>query len=72
MPMHDAQHDPRPHPGGHRPPEQGKQPSPGLLSQSDPEPERSAGRPSIWLIVIVVLVFAGIIGMHLAGIGPSH
>jgi hypothetical protein len=46
-------------------------PTPGLLSQSDPQPERPTRRPPIWLIVIVLLV-AGVILMHVAGVGPSH
>jgi hypothetical protein len=72
MPMHDAQHEPRPHPAGHSPPQGGReQGRSGQLSQSDPEPEPFSRRPPIWLIIIA-LVFIGIIAMHVVGVGPSH
>jgi hypothetical protein len=63
---HGPGHRPRAHAAGHTPPQQ-----PRALSQSDPEPARSTRRPPIWLIVVVLLL-AGIIVMHLAGVGPSH
>jgi hypothetical protein len=67
--MHQAPHHPRPHPRGHkRPQEHGEQQKPGLLSQSDPEPERSTWRPPVWLIIIGVLLVAFVV-LHLAG-GP--
>lgn len=64
---HSPGHQPRPHSPGHQPPaEQRRQQTPGVLSQSDPEPERPS-RPPIWLIVIVLLI-AGVIVMHMAGV----
>jgi hypothetical protein len=70
--MHDAPHEPRPHPAGHRPPQGGGEPGrPGQLSQSDPEPDASSRRPPVW-IIIIALVFIGIIVMHVSGVGPSH
>jgi hypothetical protein len=71
--MHEAPyHQPRAHPAGHEPPrEQRDEDRSGLLSQSDPEPARSTRRPPLWLIVVVLLL-AGIIVMHVAGVGPSH
>ncbi len=46
----------------------------GVLSESDPEPKRSTGRPPIWLIIIGVLLVCGLVALHLAGVfGPgSH
>jgi hypothetical protein len=55
-----------------RSPEQRQHPGPGLLSQSDPEPERSTGRPPIWLIAIIVLLVTGFVVLHLTGVfGPA-
>jgi hypothetical protein len=57
-----------------RPPQQPEQHRHGLLSHSDPEPERSKGRAPIWLIIIVVLLVTGFVVLHLTGaVGPgSH
>jgi hypothetical protein len=65
--QHGPGHQPRAHTGSHQPPpEQRAQHSPGLLSQSDPEPGRPTRRPPVWLIIIVLLI-AGVILMHAAG-----
>lgn len=64
---HAPSHQPRPHSPGHQPPPQRQQRTPGVLSQSDPEPERPSRRPPIWLIVIVLLI-TGVIVMHMAGV----
>lgn len=64
---HAPGHQPRRHSGGHHGPQQQReQPTPGLLSQSDPDPARPTRRPPIWLIVIVLLL-VGFIALHLAG-----
>jgi hypothetical protein len=57
-----------------RSPDQPEQRRAGLLSQSDPEPERSTGRPPIWLILIIALLVTGFVVLHLTGVfGPgSH
>jgi hypothetical protein len=52
--------------------ERQEHPRPGLLSRSDPEPERPTGRVPIWLIVIIVLLVAGFVVLHLTGVaGPG-
>ena len=75
--MHEASNRPdhRPTPSGHQgEQEQSEQPVPGLLSQSDPEPARTSGRPPLWLMILVVLLLAAVIVLHLSGaVGPgSH
>jgi hypothetical protein len=67
-------HDPSPQPSGHQGGQQQEEATPGLLSQSDPDPGPRTGRPPIWLIVIVVLILAAMIVLHLTGaVGPgSH
>ena len=46
--------------------------TPGLLSQSDPEPERSTSRAPIWLIILIVLLVTGFVILHLTGaVGPA-
>lgn len=75
--MHEAPHpqDIGQHPTGPQGgQEEWEQPTPGLLSQSDPEPGRTTGRPPIWLIMIVALLIAAVIVLHLSGaVGPgSH
>jgi hypothetical protein len=75
--MHDAPdrtETPTPVEGTRRSPEQPEHPGHGLLSQSDPEPESSNGRPPIWLIIVFVALVAGFVVLHLAGVlGPgSH
>ena len=75
--MHETSNRPdhRPTKSGHRGEQQHReQPTPGVLSQSDPEPARTTGRPPIWLMIIVVLLLAGVIVLHLTGVvGPgSH
>lgn len=59
----------------HRPARSPVEPgTPGLLSQSDPEPEASTGRPPLWLVVMIVLLVTGFVVLHLTGVlGPgSH
>jgi hypothetical protein len=75
--MHEApdrSETPTPVEGARASPEQRGHPGQGLLSQSDPEPERSAGRPPIWLIIIFVALVGGFVVLHLTGVfGPgSH
>ena len=55
-------------------PEHRGHPGDGLLSQSDPEPEGSIGRPPIWLIIVFVVLVGGFVVLHLTGVlGPgSH
>ena len=67
----DHRRTPSGHQGEHEP---WDQPTPGLLSQSDPESAHATGRPPIWLMIIVVLLLAGVIVLHLTGVvGPgSH
>ena len=48
-------------------PEQREGPGPGLLSQSDPEPEGSTGRAPIWLVILIVLLVTGFVVLHLTG-----
>ncbi len=46
--------------------------TPGILSHSDPEPVASAGRPPLWLVVVVVLLVTGFVVLHLTGVfGPG-
>jgi hypothetical protein len=60
--------------GTGRSPEQRGHPGEGRLSQSDPEPEGSIGRPPIWLIIVFVVLVGGFVVLHLTGVlGPgSH
>jgi hypothetical protein len=60
--------------GAGRSPEQRGHPGDGPLSQSDPEPEGSIGRPPIWLIIVFVVLIGGFVVLHLTGVlGPgSH
>ena len=60
--------------GAGRSPEQRGHPGDGPLSQSDPEPEGSIGRPPIWLIIVLVVLVGGFVVLHLTGVlGPgSH
>lgn len=57
----------------HHPPESRLEPgTPGLLSHSDPEPEASAGRMPLWLVVVIVLLVTGFVVLHLTGVfGPG-
>ncbi len=57
----------------HHPPKPPVEPgTPGLLSHSDPEPEASAGRVPVWLVVVMVLLVAGFVVLHLTGVfGPG-
>jgi hypothetical protein len=57
----------------HHPAEKPFEPGrPGLLSESDPEPETSAGRPPLWLVVVVVLLVTGFVLLHVTGVlGPG-
>ena len=49
-----------------------EQHGPGLLSQSDPEPERSTGRAPIWLIIVIIALVTGLVALHLTGVvGPG-
>jgi hypothetical protein len=55
------------------PPESPLEPgTPGPLSYSDPEPEASAGRVPLWLVVVIVLLVTGFVVLHLTGVfGPG-
>jgi hypothetical protein len=68
MQQHPPGHVPRQHPPGHqRPPEERDPQASGLLSQSDPEPERSRWRPPIWLIIVIIVLIVALVAMHAAG-----
>jgi hypothetical protein len=70
----DRSETPTPGRGQRRPPEQRAHTGHGELSQSDPEPQGSIGRPPIWLIIVFVVLVGGFVVLHLAGVfGPgSH
>ena len=53
--------------GAGRSPEQRGHPGDGPLSQSDPEPEGSIGRPPIWLIIVFVVLVGGFVVLRLTG-----
>jgi hypothetical protein len=46
---------------------------PGLLSQSDPQPDASGRkRPPVALVIVVVLLVTGFVVLHLTGVvGPG-
>jgi hypothetical protein len=46
---------------------------PGLLSQSDPQPDGATpNRPPVILIIVVVLLITGFVVLHLTGVlGPA-
>jgi hypothetical protein len=76
MPVrHSPEHRTRSSPEHTRFPHEREQPTRGLLSQSDPEPESSSRRPStltVILVIIAVLFLAGIVLMHALGVaGPG-
>lgn len=42
------------------------------LSDNDPRPERSRGRPPVVLVVVVIIVVMIVVALHLAGVvGPG-
>jgi hypothetical protein len=57
----------------HHPPQSPFEPgTSGLLSDTDPEPEASAGRSPLWLVVVIVLLVTGFVVLHLTGVlGPG-
>lgn len=56
----------------HTKPEDQQHAGPPQLSQSDPTPETTTGRPPIVLIIVIVLLVLGFVVLHLTGVvGPG-